>query len=315
MKEEKGIDRLREELNRIFKESLKYLGEIEPLLENIEFGSPSWFGTYEKDYFWKHINQREKNIAENLSRKLIDFIGETLPIVKDSPLLSDADIKELSLSVKSIRSALHLRRFIHTDAEILHDEGVVLGFNPANQSDDQPLALKDAITEIDESFSNIFKIIDLITTGEQKNIDVPFKTQNMKKYRPNTAFIMMWMDSDKPELDDIKDTIKEVFNSFNINSVRADDIEHEDVITKKIIEEIETSEFLIADLTGARPSVYYEIGYAHAIGKRVILFRKKGAKLHFDLSVYNCPEYKNLGDLKKKLVNRLQHILNQNPTK
>ena len=57
--------------------------------------------------------------------------------------------------------------------------------------------------------------------------------------------------------------------------------------------------------------MYYEVAHALARNKRVILVRKKGTNLHFDLSHRNCPEYDNTTGLKKLLRKRLEAITNK----
>lgn len=127
--------------------------------------------------------------------------------------------------------------------------------------------------------------------------------------KSNTAFVLMAMDREKPELVDVYAAIKEVCRDFGIDAYRADEIEHQDRITDRILEEIQTCEFLIADLTHERPNVYYEVGYAHAINKKPILYRRANTPLHFDLAVHNVPEYKNATELRDQLRRRFEAIL------
>jgi hypothetical protein len=132
-------------------------------------------------------------------------------------------------------------------------------------------------------------------------------------FQPNTGFILMWLDRTRPELEDVSNTIKSACRAFGIRAFRADDVEHQDVITDIVLHYIRTSEFLMADLTGERPNVYYEIGYAHALGKRPILFRREGSHLHFDLSVHNVPEYKNVTELASLVRRRLEAMTGRKP--
>jgi nucleoside 2-deoxyribosyltransferase len=75
------------------------------------------------------------------------------------------------------------------------------------------------------------------------------------------------------------------------------------------LQHIRECEFLIADLSLERPNVYYEIGYAHAIGRHPILFRRKGTPLHFDLSIHMAREFENMTELEKKLESYFEEAL------
>jgi len=262
------------------------------------------------DLYWDHLPDELKVEAEQLTEAVLSLAKPFARLCKVSLLATDADLRDLLFNVKAMRSALHLRDYHYSQPEEIHDEGVILGFRPASQDERSPLRPSEALSRFTQSSALLNRILQVCDTGSSDD-GARHKQQEASKYRPNTAFIMMWMDKAESALEDVRDAVHEVFSEFDIRAARADDIEHDGVITQRVLEEIRTSEFLFADLTGTRPNVYYEVGYAHALGKRVILFRRRDTQLHFDLAGYNCPEYENLRDLKEKLRKRLVNLTNK----
>lgn len=266
------------------------------------------------DFYWNKLPSELQSAANTLIERLLPLCGQLAERVRSSPLTGSEDLHEVKVATKAMRAALRLRGYIYQRPNVLHDEGTVFGFSPAEQSERFGLSPSDAMEEFLKHMSTLGLVLKLVESTVTAS---PASTSSVAtepaKYRTGTAFIMMWMDLQHPELTDVADAVRSVFRSFGVRAVRADDIEHEGLITERVLNEIRTAEFLFADLTGMRPNVYYEIGYAHALGKRVILFRKSGTGLHFDLAGYNCPEYENLRDLREKLSKRLVSLTNRNP--
>lgn len=269
-----------------------------------------WYYT-DKDYFWNMLSDEVKCLESELRNDIIRTNQNAMELCRGSMLPNDADYFEIKIATKRLLALLRLREYHYSGPEAIHDEGVVLGFQPSYQYLGDPKRPAAASKDFQKQCDDLRQIIALADdkTGLSEKSTSSGLSRN--EFRPNTAFIMMWMDGTNPELEDVRDAVAEVFRSFAIVAVRADDIEHEGVISQKVIDEIRTSEFLFADLTGGRPNVYYEVGFAHALRKRVILFRKSGTDIHFDLAGYNCPEYENLRDLKAKLTKRLEYVTNK----
>lgn len=288
---------IRERALTFFKECVTITGPPKPYPD-------SW-----QDYF-EDLPKPLKDLSGSIDEELVELAHLIGPTIRRSPLLTEADDREAGHAIKGMRSALRLRRFRYWGTEILHDEGVVLGVQKSGEEEDKHLHPEEA-KEVFVKWSNSLQSrLALINPQEVAKADSPLMLPAKTiaaGYRPGTAFIMMWMSSDHPELKDVSNTVKRCFKDFGIEAMRSDDIEHEDVITNRILDQIKTAEFLFADLTGERPSVYYEVGYAHAIGRRVILYRKNGTKIHFDLAAYNCPEYENLEELEAQLRKRLEY--------
>lgn len=113
-----------------------------------------------------------------------------------------------------------------------------------------------------------------------------------------------------PDFDDVYDLgIHEVVVSFGHSCQRVDEIEFVGDIMSKIYESITNARLIIAEVSVENPNVYYELGYAHALEKPVVLLTKDISSAPFDLSGQNHIVYRNIVDLRKKLKNRLSSIL------
>jgi hypothetical protein len=279
--------------------------------QDTEVASGVW-GRTEREFYWSILPPDLQSEGVALEHKVLALVGDVAKRARSSALVTEPDQRDLSVLAKTMRAAFRLRDYSHQDPEVLVGESDYVGIQPESQREDYGLAPGPASKRVSESLDRLESIIDLIAVSALS----PSRSESfgaVSRVRQNTAFIMMWIDSSQPHLDDVNDTVRRVFADFAINALRADDIEHEGKITERILSEIRTSEFLLADLTGERPSVYYEVGYAHALGRRVMLYREKGTKLHFDLADYNCPDYANLRDLEAKLSKRLEQATNRKP--
>lgn len=126
----------------------------------------------------------------------------------------------------------------------------------------------------------------------------------MVKVKP-FAFVLMPFDD---EFNDIyKFGIKQACSELEIIAERVDEQFYSETMLERIYRQIDNADFIIADMTGKNPNVFYEVGYAHARGKLCALITKCAKDIPFDLQHHFHIIYDGKIDLlKSQLTPRLE---------
>jgi nucleoside 2-deoxyribosyltransferase len=139
-------------------------------------------------------------------------------------------------------------------------------------------------------------------------------TTRSKKLR---CFVAMAFD--KADTDEIYESaIEPEIRDMQATCLRVDQVEHNQGIDTFIIEKLKQADFCVVDLTYARPSVYYEAGYAERaipvtytcrqdhIGANVV----DPYRVHFDLQMKNIVKWSasDITGFRKRLRKRLAYV-------
>ncbi len=110
------------------------------------------------------------------------------------------------------------------------------------------------------------------------------------------------------EFDDVYHVaIKDACERADTYCERLDEQIFDERMLDRIYNQIAKADILVADMTGRNQNVFYEVGYAHALGKRVILITRDAEDIPFDLKHhYHLVYGGNIGQLRSELEKRLR---------
>jgi hypothetical protein len=107
--------------------------------------------------------------------------------------------------------------------------------------------------------------------------------------------------------------IKPVVEEFGFGCLRIDEVGDAGPISEQAEDAIASSEVVLCDLSGERPNCYYETGFAHALGRRLILSIRDADKRHFDLAGRRFIIWATEDDLRAKLRKRFGTMVGRTP--
>lgn len=122
------------------------------------------------------------------------------------------------------------------------------------------------------------------------------------------VFISMPMDESKcADVDIIRQGIENAVKTCGLTPYFLDLDAHNEDIVNKMLAEIHGCKFLVADFTSQNNGVYYEAGYAKALGKTVIHTCKKSEfpNVHFDIKQTQFVMWETETDLEEKLATQI----------
>jgi hypothetical protein len=125
----------------------------------------------------------------------------------------------------------------------------------------------------------------------QSHREILVRNVRVEAKRPE-CFVVMQFTEEYNAL--FTEVLRPTCEKFGYLVVRADDFYTSGMIIDDITRSISESALVIADVTPNNPNVFYEVGYAHGIGKPTILLSdRKRDRLPFDISGFRTLFYDN----------------------
>jgi hypothetical protein len=260
-----------------------------------------------------HPILRSSEVQRGLTNWIVSrhLAGEALPLVTSDIVIQSAAFTSLTYGQRKERllRLLRDRRFEIGDKLRANEDALLplLDFTEPHQV----TSFFALLTE-----SRILKFVGL---GDFE-IDVEgLNLLEANSVNSSKVFIAMWFDG---SLDVAAAAISTAIRSCKLEPVRIDKVEHADKICDRIIAEIRSSKFVIADFTCGivkssnkdftvpRGGVYYEAGFAQGLGKQVIwTCREDQIKdVHFDTRQYAHIVWKDEEELSTKLETRIRAL-------
>ena len=112
----------------------------------------------------------------------------------------------------------------------------------------------------------------------------------------------------------VNDTIKHALKEVGIQVIRIDELQTEGILAKAITEAINSSDFIIVDISRQNPNVMYELGYAHGIKKPTILVKSNESQnLPTDLMgyLYIVYDLENLRGLQEQISRAVRRFVSK----
>lgn len=121
---------------------------------------------------------------------------------------------------------------------------------------------------------------------------------------PRVFMILPFSEEILPLYEKLKEDFKEEYEFTN-----AGDLDNQRNILADIVNGINQADVIIADLTGLNANVFYELGLAHALNKKVIIITQDIDELPFDIKSYRAISYSLLFYKITNLIVELRKLL------
>jgi hypothetical protein len=142
---------------------------------------------------------------------------------------------------------------------------------------------------VDAILGSRLKAANLFDLGLARRVSQ--STRRTRKTNVNCFVIMPFAREFDDVYTHIKMSVEVTVASQSVRCFRLDEARPAGRITDRLLAEIQASNLCVADLTGLKPNIMWEVGYAMALGKPTIIVTQEGGELPFDIKDMHSIQY------------------------